>query len=178
MQHRIIRSVFTLIAIVVVSTVMAYSQGITYEIPINDHGSWQAAHLTGPTKGKLLVVTFDKPDRRQTCHIQSFTRDKLVCSRAFGGSRTYLAEQVIALILPGDEGLRLPLWIGFNGGLGASIWGTVVLAAACPVCAAGTAIAAVFFFAAAGVCAYADGVPDKVLYLAQGQELSTKIRLR
>jgi hypothetical protein len=176
MKRRIIRSVLTLIAIVVVTTTMACSQSSTsFEVPLNDHSSWQAAHLTGPSKGKLLVVTVDRPDHKQTCHIQSFTPDKLVCSRALGGSRTYLAQEVIALILPGDEGLRLPLWIGFNGGLGASIWATVVLAAACPVCAAGTGIAALFFFSAAGVTAYADGQPDKLLYLAPGQELSEKI---
>jgi hypothetical protein len=175
MKHRNIRSVFALIAIVVVTTTMVYSQSSTsFAAPLNDHSSWQAAHLTGPSRGKLLVFTVDSPDHRQTCHIRSFTPDKLVCSRAFGGSRTYFAQEVIALILPGDEGLRLPLWIGFNGGLGASIWATVVLAAACPVCAAGTGIAALFFFSAAGATAYADGQPDKLLYLAPGRELSEK----
>ncbi len=176
MEHRIIRSVFTLTAIVVVTATIACSQSSTsFEVTTNDHSSWQAAHLTGPSTGKLFVVTIDKPDRRQSCHIQSFSSDKLVCSRAIGAPRIYLAQQVLALILPGDSGLRVPLWIGFNGGLGASIWGTIVLAAACPACAAATAIAALIFFCAAGAVAYTDDQPDKLLYQTPGQELSRKL---
>ena len=71
--------------------------------------------------------------------------------------------------------MRLPMFLGFNAGLGAAIWGTVVLAAACPACAVGTGIAALFFFSAAGVTAYADGQPDRLLYLAPGQTLSGKL---
>jgi hypothetical protein len=129
----------------------------------------------GAAKHKVFVVTVDKPDRKQACGVQSFTADKLFCSRALGGSRTISREQVVAIIQPGDGGSRVPLWIGFNGGLGASIWGTVVLAAACPACAAATAIAALIFFCAAGAVAYADDQPDKLLYQAPGQELSRKL---
>jgi hypothetical protein len=129
-----------------------------------------------PTNRKLFVVTVGQPDRRQMCHIQSFTEDKLVCSRAFGGSRTYLRQQVAALILPGfDERLRLPIFLGANVGLGTAIWGTVILAATCPVCAAATGVAALICFGAAGTMVYGDDVPDHLLYLAPGQELSPKL---
>jgi hypothetical protein len=133
--------------------------------------SWQFS----PTDRKLVVVTVDQPDRRQICRIQSFTEDKLVCSRAFGGSRTYLRQQVAAIFLPGDERLRLPIVLGANAGLGAAIWGTVILAAACPVCAVGTGIAALYFLGGAWFALYVDGQPDRLLYVAPDTELSPKL---
>ena len=111
----------------------------------------------------------------QTCHIQSFTIDKLVCSRAIGGSRTYLPQQIVALILPGDGALKLRLVLGFNGGLAAAILGTVVLVATCPVCAVAAGIAALFFFGAAGAVLIGDDQPNHLLYLAPGQQLSGKL---
>ena len=65
--------------------------------------------------------------------------------------------------------------LGLNGGLGAAIWGAVVLAATCPVCAVATGIAAYFFFGAAGAILIGDDQPDRLLYLAPGQELSRKL---
>ena len=95
--------------------------------------------------------------------------DKLVCSRAIGGPRTYLPKQVVALILPGDSDLKLRLVLGLNGGLAAAIWGTVVLAASCPVCAVATGVVALLLFGAAGAVLMGDDQPDHVLYLAPGQ---------
>lgn len=180
MRPRTICSIYTLISVALISATVARAQAPTVitvpTLALNAGDSWQGAQLIGSArKGKLYVVTIDHPDRRQACRVQSFTREKLVCARALGGPRTYLPQQVLALIVPGDEGLRLPLWLGFNGGLGAAIWGTVVLAAACPACAAGTGIAALFFFGAAGAVAYADGQPKQLLYLAPGQRLSGKL---
>jgi hypothetical protein len=177
MSRRTIRSIVTLFAIVLVTAIIALAQSSTsIEAVAIDHSkSWQDALSTVAANHKVFVVTVDKPDRKQTCRIQSFDQDKLVCSRAMGASRTYLAKQVIAVIQPGDGGLRVPLWIGLNGGLGAAIWGTVVLAAACPACTAGTAVAALIFFAFAGAVAYTDDVPDRLLYLAPGHELSGKL---
>ena len=148
----------------------------TLAIPISTSNSWQVAQSVGSSKGKLFVVTLDQPQRLQTCHIRSFTLDKLVCSRAIGGPRTYLEQQVLALIIPGDEGLKLPIVLGLNSGLGAAIWGTVVLAAACPACAVATGVVALFFFGAAGAILIADDQPDRLLYLAPGQELTGKLR--
>ncbi len=182
MPQRTIHSILTLLAVTLISTTIGLAQSPAstevVAIPVGNTSSntWEFAQLYDPTKHKLFVVTFDQPNRRQSCRIQSFTKDKLVCSRAIGGPRTYLPQQVAALILPGfDEKLRIPLWIGANVGLGASIWGTVILAATCPICAAGTAVAALVFFCAAGVLTYADGQPDRLLYLASGQELSPKL---
>jgi hypothetical protein len=128
--------------------------------------------LVGSSKYKLLVVTVDQPHRRQACRIQSFTLDKLVCARAIGSPRTYLPQQVVALILPGDEGLRLPFVLGLNVGAGAAIWGTVVLAATCPARAVVTGIAALLILGAAGAVLMADDQPERLLYLAPGQQLT------
>jgi hypothetical protein len=135
---------------------------------------WQVAQSVTSSGGKIFVVSFDKPNRRQSCRVQSFTDEKIVCSRPFGGSRIYLKEQVAALILPGDQALTTGLFVGFNAGLGASIWASVVLAAACPVCAAGTALAALVFFDLAGLTAFTGGEPERLVYRTPGQELSLK----
>lgn len=168
MYERTIRSILNLSALALVSATVGLAQSTTFEVPVNTYVSdWQVAQQVGSAQGKLIVVTVDQPDRRQTCHVRSFTRDKLVCSRALASPRTYLPQQVAALIIPGDTvRLRIPLWLGLNAGLGASIWGTVVLAAVCPACAVGTGIAALFFFGFAGALMYADDQPDRVLYRA------------
>ena len=62
-----------------------------------------------------------------------------------------------------------------NGGMGAAIWGTVVLAATCPACAVGTGIVAFVLFGFAGAIAFTDDQPDRLLYLAPGQQLSRKL---
>jgi hypothetical protein len=182
MHPRTICRVFTpfALALVCAATVLAQSPASseTFNIPAGNTAAantWQVAQQVGPTKGKLFVVTLDRPNRRQACRILFFTPEKLVCSRALGGPRTYLPQQVVALILPGDGALKLRLMLGLNGGLGAAIWGTVVLAAACPACAVATGIAAFFCFGAAGAIGMGDDQPDRLLYLARGQKLSRRL---
>jgi hypothetical protein len=176
MPQQMVRSVLTFFALFLVSAfvTLARSQTSTVALALPAHNSWQVAQLARSSKGKIFVVTLDQPERRQFCHIQSFALDKLVCSRAIGGPRTYLRQQVLALILPGDNSLRWWMVLGFNGTAGAAIWGTVVLAASCPVCAVATGIAALWFFGAAGATLYCDYQPDRLLYLVPGQELSSK----
>jgi hypothetical protein len=141
-----------------------------------DSKTWQQARLLTRHESKLFVVTVDQPRRRQSCRVQAFTEDKLVCSRAFGGPRTYPVQQIVALIVPGDGREVLRVWLGLNGGLGAAIWGTVVLAAACPACAVATGVAALLLFGVAGAVAFGDNEPDdRLLYLAPGQRLDRKL---
>jgi len=177
MPRQITRGLFacTALALVFASTVSAQSTTSTRNPTAGANMPSQFAELFNPTDGKLIVVTVDKPDRRQSCHVQSFTKDELVCARTIGGARTYTPQQVVALLLPGDDQLRAEVLLGLNAGLGAAIWGTVVLAAACPACAVGTGIAALIFFAFAGAVGMTDDVPDHLLYLAPGQELSGKL---
>lgn len=178
MPQRIIRSILTLFAPALVSATIALAQSpISPEAPaITTSNTWQVAQSVGFSKGKLFVVTLDQPHRRQTCRIQSFAMEKLVCSRAIGGPRTYLPQQVIALIIPGDDDLKLRLVLGLNGGLAAAIWGTVVLAATCPACAVVTGIVALLLLGAAGAVLIGDDQPDRLLYLAPGQQLTGKLR--
>jgi hypothetical protein len=177
MPDRTIRSILILSALSLVTATIGFAQSPTSsEVRVNPtHDDWQAAQRAGASQGRLVVVTLDHPDRRQSCRVQSFTAQKLVCSRGVGGPRTYLPQQVLALILPGDQKSKIPWVLGFNAGLGAAIWGTVVLAAACPACAVATGIAALLFFAAAGAVLIGDDQPDRLLYLARGQELSKKL---
>jgi hypothetical protein len=175
MLERPIR-ILILFALPLVSATIALAQSGTFKVPLNSYASdWQIAQQIASSEGKLIVVTVDRPDRRQTCRIQSFTQDKLVCARAFAGPRTYLPKQIAALIIPGDAGLKLPVVLGINVGMGAAIWGTVVLAAACPACAVATGILALLLFGAAGAVLMADDQPERLLYRAPGQQLSRKL---
>jgi len=189
MPQPTIRIFFIVIALALVSATVALAQSpapvdLPAAVPATDLNtailaktpteSWQVARSTSSSRGKILVVTLDQPKRRQSCHVQSFTDEKIVCSRAFGGSRTYLKQQVAALILPGDGALTVELFAGLNAGLGASIWGTVVLVAACPACAAATAFAALVCFAFAGAVAYSDNQPERVAYIAPGEKWTAR----
>jgi hypothetical protein len=178
MHQRSIRRILTVFPLALVSATIVLAQSPTsFQIPVS-HASdtWQVAQSAGPSKGKLIVVTLDQPNRRQTCRIRSFTPDKLVCARVIGGPRTYLPQQILALIRPGDGGWRLPLVLVASAEAGAAIWGTVVLAATCPACAAATAFAALYCFVGAWVIHWADDFPpDRLLYLAPGQQLSRKL---
>lgn len=178
----IARFIFKVFAVsfVCTATLLAQSQASreTVTIPAAETAAnsiWLDAHPAGAYKGKVDVVTVDQPDRRHTCRIQAITADKLTCSRGLGRPRTYLREQVIALIIPGDGGARLRLVLALNVLLGAAIWGTVVLAATCPPCAVVTGVVALGLFGAAGGALYVDGQPDRLMYLAPGQRLSSKL---
>jgi hypothetical protein len=180
MHQRTNRSILGLFALAVASAGVAVAQSPTStetpDIPAGGMNStWQAAQSPGSPKNKLFVVTVDQPQRRQVCHVRSFTPDRLVCSRAIGSPRVCVLQQILAVILPGDGDLKLQLVLGLNGGLGAAIWGTVILAATCPACAAATGIAAFLFFGAAGAVLIGDDQPDRLLYLARGQQLSAKL---
>jgi hypothetical protein len=154
---------------------LAQAPGSPEAIVTPDGNDWRTAQSAAPAKGKLIVVTRDRPGHRQSCHVQSFTSEKLVCSRVLGESRTYLREQIAAIILPGDGHLKLRLALGLNGAAGAAVWGTVVLAATCPACAVATAIAAVVILCATGAILIADDQPDRVLYLAPGQRVTGRL---
>lgn len=139
--------------------------------------NWEEVPTAFTTKGRLFVITADQPHRRQTYHVQSLTAEKLVCRFGIGRTHTYLPEQIAVLIVPGDRVLTIRLFTGFNAGLGASIWGTVALAAACPICAAGTAVAAFLFFDCAGATLFTGSEPERLIYLAPGQDESEVKRL-
>jgi hypothetical protein len=175
MKQRITRSALAVISIAVSAAVAFGQASPSAERPLlNPSNTWEGALTAAASHQKILVVTVDHPDRRRGCRLKSFTSEELVCSRSMGAPRTYRRDQVVALILPGDAGERLPLLLGANGALGAAIWGTVVLAAACPPCAAATAFAALYLFVGAGFVLLGDGQPDRLLYRASGEELNRR----
>jgi hypothetical protein len=182
MSQRAIRRILIVFALALASAIAAVAQSLTpvetFKSAISSASAsdkWQAALQAGSAKGKLIVVTVDQPNRRQSCHLQSFTPDQLVCSRAFGRRRTYSSQQVAALILPGYGAPKL-VSLPLIGESGAAIWGTVVLAATCPACAVATGIAAVYCLMGAAFI-HEDDQPDRLLYLAPGQHLSRKFGL-
>jgi hypothetical protein len=175
MPQRRYRKIFLLVGVAVLaSSALAQSPNSNLGHTKTTNNDWQIAIANASEQRKLTVVTLDQPNRKQTCKVQSFTADKLVCSH-FGHVRTYLPQQILALIIPGEEGLRIRMFIGFNAGLAAAIWGTVVLAAVCPACAAATSLAAFLCFAGAGAVAVGDGRLESLLYVAPGRQLTDKL---
>jgi hypothetical protein len=99
-----------------------------------------------------------------------------MCKGPFDRTRIYKSSDIAALIVPGDLDFKIRFVLAYNAALGASIWGTVVLAATCPGCAAATGIAALFFFCGSGAVLIGDDVPDSLLYLVPGETLRVKLR--
>ena len=176
MPHHSIRRVFSFFALTAISASFALAQSATAGEPdLPTSSTWDAAQLIGSAKGNLFVVARDQPDRKQGCRVQSFAPDELVCSRRVGSPRTYLPNQILALIVPGDHEMKIRFVAGLNGGLAVAIWGTVALAAACPACAAVTGVVALLLFCAAGAVLVGDEQPNRLLYLAAGQQLSPRL---
>jgi hypothetical protein len=178
MPRTAVGNFLALFTFALVATALGSAQSKTQldlAVPLGRNSSWQAAQASGASIYKLVVVTVDNPDRRHSCRVRSFTTDKLVCSRFFGGPRIYGPEQVAAIIIPGEGHARIRILLGLNAAAGAVIWGTVVLTATCPACAGATALVALLLFGAAGAIAYSDYVPDQLLYLAPGQQLREKL---
>ena len=180
MTQRAVRRILVILAFTLGSAGIALAQSATsletVTIPIAASNSWQAALRAGSSKGKLSVVTLDQPNRRQSCRMQSYTPKELVCFRGSGGARTYLMQDVLALILPSNGRMKRAFVLGLNGVSAAAIWGTVVLATTCPACAVVTGIAAVWYLGLAGVTLICDNRPDHLLYVAPGQQLTGKLR--
>lgn len=178
MQQRFAVRIVPIFAAVVISTTVAHSQSQTstevFSPEAKSH-TWSDAQLHRGSNRKFYVVTFDHPSRKSTCRVQSLGADKLVCARVIGSPRIYRLNQIAALIIPGDDVLRRRVLLGLGAGIGAGIWGTVVLAATCPACAVGSGIAAFILFSAFGAIGVTDDVPDRLLYLAPGHELSRKL---
>ena len=135
--------------------------------------NWDPLAQINPS-GKLFVVTLADPTHRHTCRIQSFTADQLTCKGL--GARTYPAQDIAALIVPGDYNPKRWLVLGFNAAAGAAIWGTIVLAPVCVPCAVATGVAAGYLLGGAGATLICDNLPDRLLYLTPGQTLQVKLR--
>lgn len=177
MAYRTTRALTSILALTLLS--LPFAQGedqvtFPHALAAESFHTWDVARLRAPSGRSVFVVTMARPTHRVACRVTSFTRDQLACKVPFGATRIYKPQEVAALILPGDDDLRLRLVLGFNTALAAAIWGTLVLAPTCPPCAVATGIAALFFFGAAGAVLIGDDQPDSLLYLAPGQQLQIK----
>jgi hypothetical protein len=179
MQLRMSRTLVILLAgsVVALAPVLAQTSTVS-TLPGSVTSNWDDAQTSLSSSGKLIVVTADEPHQRRVCHVRSMTAERLVCRAGIGLTRTYLPEQIAALIVPGDKVLTIAMFTGFNAGLGASIWSTIILAAACPLCAAGTAAAAFLFFDLGGATLFTGPDPERLAYLAPGQDEAEVNRLR
>ncbi len=157
--------------------------GNSVEVPVRGDSAdgpvtneWQIAQRAGTSYRRLFVVTVDQPKRRQSCRVQSFTAEKLVCSRSKGRNKIYLPQEVSALIVPGSGGDRMWFFIGFSAEVGATIWGVAVLVAGCPGCAVAAGIAGFSWFGLAWLMGRPERRPEKLLYLALGTQLPVALQ--
>lgn len=177
MLSRILTQAIVALAGVLASPCIAAAQSVT---PVEakaavPEASWQLAQAIGESQRKLVFITVAEPHRRQVCRVHTFTQEELICSHALGGSRAYRPKQILALMLPGEGPHERLAWVvGLNGGMGVAIWGTVAFAAVCPVCSAATAAVALLVFGACGAILISDSAPDRVFYLAAGQQIGRK----
>jgi hypothetical protein len=112
-----------------------------------------------------------QPTRRSVCRINSIESDRLVCKDPFGKTHSYRSQEIAALIVPGDDDLKVKLVLGFNAAAGLAAWGTYVLAPTCLPCAIATGVVAGFFFLAAGAILIGDDQPESLIYLAPNQQI-------
>jgi hypothetical protein len=130
MPRTAVGNFLALFTFALVATALGSAQSKTQldlAVTLGRNSSWQAAQASGASIYKLVVVTVDNPDRRHSCRVRSFTTDKLVCSRFFGGPRIYGPEQVAAIIIPGEGHARIRILLGLNAAAGAVIWAPLCL---------------------------------------------------
>jgi hypothetical protein len=139
------------------------------------HQDWAKVSAIASSRKKIIIATLAQPTRRRTCRVQSFTAGQLVCKGSFGTTHIYKPQEIAALIIPGDNDIRIRFLLGFNSALGAAVWGTVVLAPVCIPCAVATGIAALIFFGAAGATCYGDGQSEALICSAPGQILQVQL---
>ena len=178
--QRTLRRILTLATLTLLSATLALAQTAAPpahpQPPSLSNTNWGSAEDLGAPKRILFVVTTARPTHRITCRVQTFTDDQLTCKGPFGRTRIYKAQDIAAIILPGDFATRVGFGLGFTGAAAAATWGTVVLAATCTPCAVGVGIAAFLLFVVDLGTQAADPYEDQLLYLAPGQTLQVKFR--
>ena len=191
LSQQTLRRLFTLAALTLLSASLALAQEVQQPSHVPAHPSasslvhsasydqprftnWYPLAVVNPS-GKLFVVTTADPKHRHACRVQSFAVDQLICK---GGRQTnFRTDEIAALIVPGNYvSNRISLALG-NATLGAAIWGTIVLAPVCPLCAAATAFQAVNSLGFSTATLVCNHVPDRLLYLAPGQTLKIQLRI-
>src|SRR6185312_5156245 len=168
MRSRTLRQLLTLVALVLVPSMLALAQAPQTR-------TWDGTQQIVIPKQKLYVVTTAQPMQRRYCMVSNVTDDQLVCQSRFGKAHTYRTQDIAAIITPGEHTVVFT-FLAFAGATAAATWGTIVVAATCPLCAVATGAAAGFLF----ICTLGSGFEadgdraDALLYLAPGQTLRVK----
>lgn len=141
--------------------------------------TWEGVSIyaAANTTKKLYIVTIAHPKKRNTCMMQSINQSEIACDH-HGHPKFYKAEDVAAIIEPGEHTPVLVYVGGILAASGAAAWGTGVLASVCVPCAVVTGVAALFLFIMApGAAMAADGdTSDTLLYIAPGQKLQVRLK--
>ncbi|HEY5055788.1 MAG TPA: hypothetical protein VII58_06485 [Acidobacteriaceae bacterium] len=183
LSQQTLRRLLTLATLTLLSATLALAQETPQpdnrDFAKNGTDNWSYAATLIPSHKKLVLVTMADPTHRHRCFVQSITADQLVCKVSFHQTRIYKPQDVAALTMSGDKRFKihdLPELLFANAVAGAGAWGTIVLAPACPLCAAATAFEALVMLIVAGDIALPDDRPESLLYLAPGQTLQVKLR--
>jgi hypothetical protein len=139
--------------------------------------SSSSCHVAGRSsacraKKNVKIITIAHPKLRHSCTVVSISANEIICGHS-GHTMTFRAEDVAAVIEPGEHSHWYLYFAGSLAAAGAATWGTVVLAAVCPICAAATGVAALFLYVITPGTAFLsdDDSADSLLYLAPGQTL-------
>jgi hypothetical protein len=134
--------------------------------------TWQGAQALVVAKKNVKIITIAHPKLRHPCAVVSISANEIICGHS-GHTMTFRAEDVAAVIEPGEHSHWYLYFAGSLAAAGAATWGTVVLAAVCPICAAATGVAALFLYVITPGTAFLsdDDSADSLLYLAPGQTL-------
>jgi len=139
--------------------------------------AWDVAPIyAANTTKKIYIVTIAHPKRRHSCMMRSIDTTGIVCEH-HGHIRNYKAEDVAAIIEPGEHSHWYIYSIGFLAASGLTAWGTAVVASICLPCAIvpGLAAFALFWMAPAMAMAADGDSSDSLLYIAPGQVLKIKL---
>jgi hypothetical protein len=120
------------------------------------------------THGRLIVVRLSAPRKRGGCHVESIDEQGMHC-RSLGGTRLIPAQDVEAVISPGDRNETLAFlasFLGLGGGAmaAAAIFGVATLGASIPLWILGVVLVYVGLFGAA----MGDNMSERVLYQRPG----------
>jgi len=128
---------------------------------------------------KLTIVTQDKPLLRQTCKVEQFDAEKIVC-RGKSGPSTYSEKDLVAVIGADHEfGLPKPLKILTTLGLGGGALAGAALLASIPTAGIPLAVVgAVLLIGSVFDSMDSDGTGprERLLYLNPGQRLQIDLK--
>jgi hypothetical protein len=139
---------------------------------------WPQNSIDTQPGNRVFVVTLAEPKHKQACRVQSIDATAITCARHAGWKpRVFRAQDVAAIIRPGDHIPILLYFVSFGTGTGAGIWGTTVLAPLCIPCAVvvGAASGLLLIMTLGSGFLIDSDYPDALTYIQLGQTLQIKL---